>query len=168
MRNGLWLAPALWVAVMVMACAQEPPAPTSGPIPYQRHEVIIPPVAPDVQNARDQIGGGGGLSVIGASGLVTFEETILESDTIARVEYLNSTTSVAYEAYDSTHGSWLALLEFRFRVHESSQGVWPQRNRRSVQRLGGYETRDWANEIASLHAPTRTMVAVMIHRRSCS
>ena len=136
MRSGrLWLIPALWAA-FVFACAQD------GPNPVPEHGVDVlatpavrasneigqqaatPTATPDVGSARDQLKGGGRNSYGGLinphPGLSTLEEIVLESDTIARVDYLRSIGSVA-----RTGDWWMALLEFRFEVHEYLKGSGP-------------------------------------------
>ena len=62
---------------------------------------------------------GGGLS--GASGgLASLEETILQSEVIARVGYLREQSSVV-----RVESAWAVLLEFRFEVHEYLKGSGP-------------------------------------------
>ena len=136
MRSGrLWLIPALWAA-FVFACAQD------GPNPVPEHGVDVlatpavrasseigqqaatPTATPDVDSAREQLKGGGRNNYGGLinphPGLATLEETILQSDTIARVDYLRSIGSVA-----RTGDWWMALLEFRFEVNEYLKGSGP-------------------------------------------
>ena len=79
-------------------------------------------LSPEAQEARDQLGGGSGLSARLGFGLLSLEEAILESDTIARVSLLSSTSSVATVEHSPPH---VALLEFRLQVHEYLKGSGP-------------------------------------------
>ena len=147
----LWLIPVLWV-VALTACVQEPaqhpvvptapsvqaaaePDPVTAPTATtdvqsahdggteggQQYETVVPPLPPGVKNARDQLRGGGGLFPF--TGLVSLEEAILKSDTIATVDYLSNRASV--QRYTVGRGGWLALIEFRFEVHEYLKGSGP-------------------------------------------
>ena len=79
-------------------------------------------LSPEAQGARDQLGGGSALVGRIGFGLLTLEEAILESQTIARVSLLSTTSSVATVEESPAH---VALLEFRFEVHEYLKGSGP-------------------------------------------
>ena len=110
----------------MMACVQGTSDPT--PISYQMYEMVVPTVSPDVDAARAQSIPGNGLGDK-YQGLVTFEEIILRSDTIARVEYLNNRTEVVRITFENEGRGdsvfWIARIEFRFRVHEYLKGSGP-------------------------------------------
>ena len=63
------------------------------------------------------------------SGVVSIEELVLESDTIARVELLRTSTSTTSHAYTNYEGVadalWCNNLEFTFRAHEYLKGSGP-------------------------------------------
>ena len=102
--------------------------------PYDQHvqPVADPTATPNVQpvsdsgldnvpppktyiEARNQLGGG-----LRYTGPESIEEIMLRSDTIARADYLSSRSSVT-----SVGDTWMALLEFRFEVHEYLKGSGP-------------------------------------------
>ena len=106
--------------------------------PYDQHvqPVADPTATPNVQpvsdsgldnvsppmtyiEARNQLGGGSVL--LRYIGLDSIEEIMLRSDTIARADYLSSRSSVTNIGNDV----WMALLEFRFEVHEYLKGSGP-------------------------------------------
>ena len=60
-----------------------------------------------------------------SEGLRALEESILISDTIARVELLSVSTSVRRYTWASPTDRYVATLEFRFRVHEYLKGSGP-------------------------------------------
>ena len=114
------------------APAQAVAAPTATP-PVQRDvapvgdvqsasDSTLDSLSPEAQEARDQLGGGSALVGRLGFGLLSLEEAILESDTIARVSLLSSTTSVATVEHSPEH---VALLEFRLEVHEYLKGSGP-------------------------------------------
>ena len=163
MRIGwFWLIP--WVvAVMSAACAQEPeqkPVLDPGPLvataepdhqgfeaggPDSQHEAAIPTAA-DIQSAREQLGElGGGSGFYPNPGLPSLEEVMLGSEVIARVDYLRNQGSVVYE-----RGWWLALLEFRFRVHEYLKGSGPDEIGAFI--VAGYRTEADAQRATTLLA----------------
>ena len=84
----------------------------------RQNEVVVPTATPDVQSARDQLGGGSGFAPFDR--LASLEEVILESEVIARVTYLRNQGSIM-----SHRWGWMALLEFRFEVHEYLKGSGP-------------------------------------------
>ena len=164
MRIGWpWLVPALWAA---MACAQgvaeqnemvvgggqhEVIAPSPEPhgveirpghsaADGQEYEVVVPPT-PDFQRVLNGTGSG----FAPASGLADLAEIILESDVIARVEYRNRQSSVV-----QTTIGWLAMLEFRFEVHEYLKGSGPDVIGGLI--FGGYETEAQAERGKALMA----------------
>ena len=135
MRIGrLWLIPALWAALM-FACNNDGPKPvsessaavTATPAMSARGEIeqktVIPAATPDIQSARAQLSSFGG-SVQGLlnphPGQSSLEEIVLESEVIAKVDYLRRISSVQRDDW-----WWAALLEFRFEVHEYLKGSGP-------------------------------------------
>ena len=135
MRIGrLWLIPALWAALM-FACNNDGPKPvsessaavTATPAMSARGEIeqktVIPAATPDIQSARAQLSSFGD-SVQGLlnphPGQSSLEETVLESEVIAKVDYLRRISSVQRDDW-----WWAALLEFRFEVHEYLKGSGP-------------------------------------------
>ena len=164
MRIG-WTWLILWVAFMSMACAQGPeqkPVLDPGPLvataapdhqgfeaggPDSQHEAAVPTAA-DIQSAREQLGelGSGGSGFYPNPGLPSLEEVILGSEVIARVDYLRNQGSVV--SYD--RGWWLALLEFRFRVHEYLKGSGPDEIGAFI--VAAYETEADAQRATTLLA----------------
>ena len=142
MRNGLpWLIPALWLVAMSQACvetvsADDTPRPPDADVGGQ-YEMVVPPVSPDVQDARDHIGGGGSAFLNPYPGPTSLEHIIVGSEAIARVSYLGSATS--------TNGGW-ALLELRFEVHEYLKGSGPNE-------IGAVAASWWEEEHAQWAAP---------------
>ena len=134
MRIGrLWLIPTLWAALM-FACNNDGPTPvsessaavTATPAMSARGEIeqkVILAATPDIQSARAQLSSFGG-SVQGLlnphPGQSSLEEIVLESEVIARVDYLRRISSVQRDDW-----WWAALLEFRFEVHEYLKGSGP-------------------------------------------
>ena len=122
MASQIWWLPVLWVAVMLMACGRETPVPTPG---IQQYEMVIPTVSPDVLHSRELLSGSGHGLGWRYPGPESIEETILEADVIARVDYLSNRVSVAQDSIAQDSIWWVTILEFRFRVNEYLKGSGP-------------------------------------------
>ena len=104
-----WLLALLLVGIMLTACSQE--------------------TEPSVADEEDDSVTMSHNASILYEGALSTEETILQSDTIARVEFLgmatSTATSTAPATFQDSGTSWLANLEFRFRVLEYLKGSGP-------------------------------------------
>ena len=120
----------LLAAIMLTACGrQSMPDAVVIPTPdIQQHPMVIPPISPAVLAARERLALiGSGVQGLYFDWYVSLEETIFGAEVIARVGYLSKQGSVVLNTLSppTTRVSWLARLEFRFRVHEYLKGSGP-------------------------------------------
>ena len=126
MFNRTWWVLALCVAAMLAACVRgetpsETPSPQRGMEPLLG---VIPNDTPPRTIPSALLGAGSSEALLlPSSGLESMEEKILESDVVARVDYLSSRTFL--ERVPDPEYAWAVLLEFRFRVHEYLKGSGP-------------------------------------------
>ena len=125
-----WLILLLLAAIMLTACGrQSMPDAVVIPTPdIQQHPMVIPPISPAVLAARERLALiGSGVQGLYFNWYVSLEETMFGAEVIARVGYLSKQGSVVLNTLSppTTRVSWLARLEFRFRVHEYLKGSGP-------------------------------------------
>ena len=111
--------------------------------------MVVPTVSPDVYHARAQIPEGTGLGDFW-HGLNSFEEIILKSEVVVRVEYLSNRTESFFmpRRHPEAPDGWVARIEFRFRVLEYLKGSGPTE-------IGAFtglllDTEDEARQVAAL------------------
>ncbi len=126
MARHIWWMPVLMAVAVLAACSPSVPADCGQEAPRLD---VIPTLDPAADAAFLRLVTYWGDNSLPPEygGVESLEEVILQSDVIARVEYLSKRPSVqqGQAAWDASLKPWFPVLEFRFRVHEYLKGSGP-------------------------------------------